>query len=200
MSTAQPLTAPRRSHRRPRLEPKSGISKGLILGLYIPGNILSALSMAGLFIALQGRGGDRQLLPVFLLTTLLFSLMSGIPWLVMVYKAWAVIQDGRPSQSPGLAVGLLLIPGVSLVWQFFAYYGWMKDYNRYLYQKRLDLPEMPTGLALTMCILSCLSWLPFLGLLCGLVNFVLVILFINATCDGINRLAAAAPGEEEYLD
>ena len=175
--------------RRLALEPKSGIYKGLILGLFIPCNLIGlGLACVGL-VMLGGPADAQKMARSFLMPGLAVMALAGIAMLVLVYKMWAAIQDGPASQTPGQAVGMLFMPFVNLVWQFFTFRGWMKEYNRYLDERNLDLPRMPVGLATTMCVFNVLCAIPILGVLFALVNFVIVICFINAACNGINRLA-----------
>jgi hypothetical protein len=41
-----------------------------------------------------------------------------VVWLVLLHKAWASIQDGQTSVSPGKAVGFLFIPFYNFYWIF----------------------------------------------------------------------------------
>ena len=124
---------------------------------------------------------------------------GAIVGLVLLYKMWAAIQPA--STTPGKAVGFLFIPFFNFYWIFRAYWYWAKDYNALRTSRNLQAPPAPEGLALTLCILTLCSIIPCLGVLCGLVNIVLMALFFSKGIDGINAIAsapvvaAAAPAE-----
>ena len=64
--------------------------------------------------------------------------------LALVYNMWRVlVRGGQARCSPGAATGLLLVPGVNVIWLFVAFVGWAKDYNRTLEANNLDLPPIP---------------------------------------------------------
>ncbi|UCD75534.1 MAG: hypothetical protein JSV91_01185 [Phycisphaerales bacterium] len=109
---------------------------------------------------------------------------------ILIYKMWAAIQPGPARTTPGKAVGFLFIPFFNFYWIFQAYWGWTKDYNQYSAQRGGDLPTMPEGVAVAICILCILGVVPLVGILAGLINLVLFIIFISAACDGINAIAA----------
>ena len=64
--------------------------------------------------------------------------------LALVYNMWRVlVRGGLARCSPSTATGLLLVPGVNVVWLFFAFVGWAKDYNATVAANNLDLPPVP---------------------------------------------------------
>jgi hypothetical protein len=79
---------------------------------------------------------------------------------VLLYKAWSVIQDGRPRTTPGQAIGFLFIPFFNLYWIFVAYRGLAEDLNRY--GQRIHPPARiaSEGAALAFCILFLCSFVP----------------------------------------
>jgi hypothetical protein len=168
------------------------VNKGFFLGGYI-GGIVGAACM--LFAAAVASGILDSHDETFVLVAVGFAvpalLLSLVVYYTLVYKMWAVIQNGSPPPrtTPGMAVGLSLIPVFNFYWKFVAIHGWAKDYNAYVRRRRLVAPQMPEGLALAMCIV------PLIGCIVGasalLVNAILTAVFINKACDGINALIAA---------
>jgi hypothetical protein len=168
------------------------VNKGFFLGGYV-GGIVGSVCM---FIAAAVAGGildaddDTFIFLAFGFAVPVF-LLSLVVYYMLVYKMWAVIQNGspRPRTTPGMAVGLSFVPVFSLYWKFVAIHGWAKDYNAYVRARRLMAPQMPEGLALAMCIV------PLVGCVVGtaalLVNAILTAVFINQACDGINAIIAA---------
>jgi len=123
---------------------------------------------------------------------LLLSVYAGVVALVMWYKAWKAIQDGHARTTPGKAVGFLFIPFFNLYWIFQAFWGFAKDYNSYLSRHGMSVAQLSTGLFLIYCILILVSlvtqWIPVLGSVIGIVNWVILLLIVNSVCDGVNKL------------
>jgi hypothetical protein len=174
------------------------LSKGFYLGSIIGASILAMVLLSIGFIVAQDQDESAM---AFLCAGYLPLIYTVVIVCVLLYKAWSAIQDGAVRTTPGKAVGFMFIPLFNIYWQFQALWGLAKDYNAYGAQKGLSLPRLPEGLALTMCILTLLAWIPFLGIVIALVNFVITIIFWNAVIDGYNALAASraegAPASEE---
>jgi hypothetical protein len=119
-------------------------------------------------------------------------------WYLLLYKAWAVIQDGKASTTPEKAVGYIFIPFYDFYWVFRAWYGLARDYNRYVARYGFKTPKMREGLFLAFCILSICSaalsiptpyiQITFLGSLVGLASLVIFIITSNEAIDGANAL------------
>jgi hypothetical protein len=115
--------------------------------------------------------------------------LAGVCWifaaiyqLMLLYRAWACLQPGRPRTTPGAAVGMLFIPFYNLYWIFVAWYGLAQDWNKIM-ARHEDLrlaPRMGEGLFLAMCICS-LVFAP--------VGLVLLIPVVSQLCRGINFMA-----------
>jgi hypothetical protein len=120
-------------------------------------------------------------------------LFGFIIYLVFIGKMWSALQRGPivPRATPGQAVGLLFVPFYNLYWIFQALHGWTQDYNRYVQKANLDVPRMPEGLALAICIVHLLGIIPLIGYLTLLPQVILTAIFMNYACDGINALLAA---------
>ena len=118
-------------------------------------------------------------------------LFAAVVMLVLVYKMWAAIQDGQVRATPGKAVGFLFIPFFNLYWVFQVFPGFADDYNAYAARHSLNIPRVDRGIFLAYCILTLCAIVPFLGILCVLVNFVIAIMMISRICDAVNALADA---------
>jgi hypothetical protein len=119
-------------------------------------------------------------------------------WYLLLYKAWAVIQDGKASTTPEKAVGYIFIPLFDFYWVFRAWYGLARDYNRYIARYGFKASKMREGPFLAFCILSICSAvlsipIPFLqetylGSVVGLASLVIFIITSNETIDKANHL------------
>ncbi len=103
----------------------------------------------------------------------LMFLCIGIPMLIaatvlqfiMLYRFWAIIQDGRARSTPGKAVGFCFIPFFNFYWIFEAIHGLANDLNTYARERNIAAEPVSTGLSLAWCILTLLTIIPYLGLL-----------------------------------
>jgi hypothetical protein len=159
----------------------------------ILGWMVSFLAVAFLaFVFIEGRGRDREVIPFLMFPALLPAMIGvGLPFMILVYKAWASIQDGSPRTSPGMAILLLFVPLFNLFWMFQAYWGWAQDFNEYAQKRNLPVRPAPEALTLTMCIFTLLSAIPFLGIFFALMNQVLLLIVVNNSINSINSLIAA---------
>jgi hypothetical protein len=115
-------------------------------------------------------------------------------WYLLLYRAWAVIQDGNASTTPEKAVGFLFIPFYNFYWIFKAWYGFARDYNRYIERYALNAPKLEEGLFLAFCILFICGMVPFLNYLAGLPLLAIFIITANKTIDAVNSLLALQAG------
>lgn len=116
-----------------------------------------------------------------------------IVWLVLLYKAWASIQDGFARTTPGKAIGFLFIPFYNIYWVFQAYWGFAKDYNSYVARHGVSTSRLPEKLFLSLCILFLVSGflfgvVPFLGYALLIVSFVIWMVVVYNICDAVNSL------------
>lgn len=176
----------------------SRLSKLFYFGMIIGGFVIAIpLDLILLAIGMEGRGRDAEVVPfLMIIASLPAVIMSGIAIGMLVYKMWSVIQGSNPPPrtTPGLAAGLLFVPCFNLFWVFQAFWGWTKDFNAFVAQNNVPAPRMPEGLALTFCILQVCSIIPFVGFCLGLVNLVILLMFINAAIDGVNAVIASRQG------
>jgi len=119
---------------------------------------------------------------------MLLAIGVAVVLLVLVYKMWAAIQDGYARTTPGKAAALLCLPLFNLYWVFQAFWGFAKDYNRFVERHAVPTPHLPEGLFLAYAMLGLLTWLPTIGLGLLVVHHVLGVLMVAKICDGVNAL------------
>jgi len=132
-----------------------------------------------------GWGGNTRALVIL---ASLLVLAGSVSFCVLLYKAWAAIQDGKAHTTPGAAVGFCFVPFFNIYWGFRALWGFAKDYNQFIARHGVHAPELSPGLFATYCILVWLAWIPFLGVLVCLANVVILSVIVSRTCDAVNRL------------
>ena len=187
--------------------PVQPVSKAFYFGIYLGGSILGGILIAiamfafiGSAVASENGNLDSTATGVIagagvlvLLLAIACFLASSIVLFVLYYKMWAAIQDGHARTTPGIAIGFMFIPLFNIYWMFQAIWGYSKDYNEYLRRYSIQAKPLPEGLFLTGCILPLLGWLPFVGSIIGIANFVIFIIIVNAICYSINALANTQP-------
>jgi hypothetical protein len=72
-----------------------------------------------------------------------------------------------------------------------AYWGWAKDFNRYVEEKGLPAPRVHRKTTLAFCILSLVSLVPWVQFPAAAINLALLGVFIAGACDGLNAIAPA---------
>jgi len=82
------------------------------------------------------------------------------------------------TMEPGM-VWLLLVPFFNLIWNFFVVMNIAKSLGNEYARRRIPSPEPAPGqpIGLAMCICACCGIIPFLGILAGLANLVLWIIY-----------------------
>lgn len=64
--------------------------------------------------------------------------------LAVVYNMWRVLEPSNQARcSASAATGLLLVPGINVIWVFVAFVGWARDYNAIVQANNLDIPLVP---------------------------------------------------------
>ena len=116
-------------------------------------------------------------------------LYGAICMMVLWYRSWAAIQDGHARTTPGKAIGFLFIPIFNIYWASQALWGLSKDFNAYLQRNSIPAARLPEGLFLAFCILCFTTWIPVLGLVLLVVNYILALIIVSALCDAINAVA-----------
>ncbi len=171
------------------------LSKGLYLGGYLSGVIFSTiLYIIGMILIFNYEPEAGLVLFMF---SALISIFPMVLYCVLVYKMWQAIQPyGR--STPGKAVGFLFIPFYNLYWIFIALKGWFDDYNKLIMAKRLNIPKLPDGIALAVCILAIVSMVPYIGLLVVIPNLILICVMISFICNGVNALSRINLHQNNY--
>lgn len=117
-----------------------------------------------------------------------FAVIASMVLLYMLlYRYWELIQDGYHRTTPGQAVGFMFIPFFNFYWVFVAIKGLAEDMNRYTQERGIAAPQANTGLALTLCILTCVSIIPYVNFVTGIAA--LIIIFI--LWSNFNQVATA---------
>ncbi len=98
---------------------------------------------------------------------------------VILYRCWALIQDGYARTSPGKAVGFLFIPFYNFYWIFQAFAGFSKDGNAFIARHNLPIQRMDEGLSTAYCVLTLTCLIPYLNFVTGLAVFILLIVLLN---------------------
>jgi hypothetical protein len=165
------------------------VSKAFFLGSILGAPILGTLlvSVAGLLI--DPSLFKREEPPVaWVLPAAAFILYGSILYLVLLYKAWAAIQDGQARTTPGRAVGFCFIPFFNFYWIFQAFYGFAVDFNRFAVRHSIPT-RLPEGLFLAYPILLLANALPIIGILAIVPMLVVLVMVILKLCDAINAVA-----------
>lgn len=127
---------------------------------------------------------------------IVLAIYAGVIALIMWYKAWKAIQNGRARTTPGKAIGYLFIPFFNLYWIFQAFWGFAKDYNSYISRHEISTSKLPEGLFLALCIVSILTGLlfrvPTASLVFSVIGLIISIILAIKVCDAVNSLPAEA--------
>lgn len=102
---------------------------------------------------------------------------------ILLYRFWAVIQDGRVRTNPSKAVGFCFIPLFNIYWHYVAIVGLAEDMNLYCREKNIAAPLVGEGLATTWFVLACCSCIPFLNFLTTIPCLVIFIILMKQLTD-----------------
>lgn len=189
-------------------------SKGFYVGAFLAGSLGHLIIWEITQILTMAYPQLQLILPILMLPANLLIILSSVVTFILIYKMWAAIQGRGARTTAGRALGFMFIPLFNFYWFFQVYWGWTKDYNRIHESEDVELPLMPEGIGLAVCVLPLLSMcLMFAGLIVGgfksfsegaavnvgiqasmlisLVNVILMALLFNKICDGINALVDA---------
>jgi hypothetical protein len=113
--------------------------------------------------------------------------------MILLYRAWEVVQDGRARTTPGRAVGFLFIPIFNLYWFFVAKFGLAKDLNGFIDRHAITARRVSPALGLGCAILLLACIIPFVGLFALIPAFVVLAIFLkqvtDACCDIVTHQA-----------
>ena len=185
------------------MKTKAPLLKGMnlwaILGPCIGG--VALMTVGVIMVLIEGPSGSVQVILTRVLVVLLglASYIVGIVfYYMMLYRAWSAIQDmprGMPRTTPGKAVGFLFIPFFNFYWIFVGIYGLAQDYNRYIAEKKYDLPRMSEGLFMASCVLRLCSMVPYLGILVAVGYLVVILIVCVQVSSGLNGLVSIKNNE-----
>jgi len=187
---------------------KKGLSKWFYLGSMVGGQVggIALLAAAAVILVMSGILTDYVVnlsyAGTWALATCVLLILLGCAailygasvWYLLIYRAWAVIQDGNASTTPEKAVGLLFIPFYNFYWIFRAWHGFAQDYNRYIDRHAVNEPKLGESLFLAFCILFVCCMVPFLNYLAGLPFLAILGITSNKTIDAVNSLLALQIG------
>ncbi|GHT22281.1 hypothetical protein FACS189419_04590 [Planctomycetales bacterium] len=92
---------------------------------------------------------------VFALLQLALNVFIIYYWACLLYRSWAIIQDGdEVATTPGRAVGFLFIPFFNCYWAFVSLLGLAKGMNTYCRQRQIHAPVVSETVAI---INSCMA-------------------------------------------
>jgi hypothetical protein len=115
---------------------------------------------------------------VLLFVFSVFFLIPAIFYLLTLQNALNKCAPASRAMDPGM-VWLLLIPVFNLIWNFFVVMNIAKslasEYARRGIPSPEPLPGQPIGLAMSICACCCI--IPVLGMLAGLANLVLWVVY-----------------------
>jgi hypothetical protein len=183
---------------KPRPQVKK-VSKPFYLGSYIGSGVATFIILVAMVILIAATVitavNDREpswilILNIIWMYILLFaiSIYSTVITIILVYKAWQAIDDGKQRTSPGKAVGFYFIPYFNFYWLFQIYWGYAKDYNAFLDRYQLNLKKLSENTFLTFCITVLVCIIPGINVLALIVVLIYGGLVINQQCDAINNL------------
>ena len=96
----------------------------------------------------------------------------------LLYECLDSIPPPFRKQEPGLAF-LLLIPLFNIVWIFFVFLPLARGYQDYFANRgRTDVGDCGYGISKAACICTVLSLIPLLGIIPGLIGFVIFIMVL----------------------
>lgn len=154
--------------------PVKRVATGLYLTLFWVGMIAGG-AMTGLAVS------DSKVEELLMVSWAPLLLSIIVTW-ILVYKAWAAIQDGRARTTPGKALGFLFIPIFNIYWLFVAIGGWGTEFNAFADRQRVAGYRASPGLFLAHCILSLI---PFGAAITIFTGTAILVSF----CRGINAVA-----------
>lgn len=166
-------------------------AKGRVSKRFYLASVVGAMQVAAaVLMAFQFLGTSTPAMIALPVTSLALLIYCALVMLMWLHKMWAAIQDGHARATPGQAVGFLFIPLFNFYWAFQAFWGFAKDYNRYLERRALPGRRLTAGVFLAYTILCFGEAIPFVGVLVGEVNSLLAAVMIAQSCDAVNALPA----------
>jgi len=136
----------------------------------------------------SGSDIDREMLmPISIMMISFVPLLIGlINNMIIIYRAWFILQPHTHHSTPGKAVGFLFIPIFNYYWIFVTYWRWAQEWNRLVARnpRHSGSPQVSEGLALTLPILNAAGLVA--GLLAAIPAFIIQLILLKQMCDAVN--------------
>jgi len=183
------------------------MSKKMHLGFYLTslstclvfGFVLAIAAGLQNFVWYQDRPGLFVQLSAILgiLALVQFLFVNMVYNVLMLWKMWSSIQDGRVLTTPVKAIGFLLIPFFNIYWIFQAWGAFPREYNSFVDRHKLPVYHLSPGVYKAYPIITLLTLIPLAGILAAVVNMFVLIGIISKTCDAINALSLSRLAEPQ---
>ena len=129
-------------------------------------------------------------------------LTSGILSYIYLYRAWAALQPGGATISPGKAIGFMFIPLFNIVWLFLAVGGLPKQWNSITsrYDNTRHAPQITMGMFVCLLLLPVIGAILWHKQLINAINFMAKVGQDNATPaqGGFQQQAAQAQPQSGF--
>jgi len=99
--------------------------------------------------------------------------------LILIYRIWAIIQDGNARTTPGKAIGFCFIPIFNIYWFYVVIVGLAEDINRYCRERRISTVTVNEGLAVTSFVLACLALIPYVDFFTFIPQVIVSLILLN---------------------
>jgi hypothetical protein len=117
------------------------------------------------------------------LTLIIIGIFGVIAYVIfaclLIHKLWQIIPPEERETTPGKAVGCLFIPIFHWYWWYVSFLGLAKCLNAQTAKNQIKGNQVNEKFALVICILVPFGYIPYLGLLTGIVQIVFLILTIQ---------------------
>jgi hypothetical protein len=159
-------------------------------GLWIAGVLVNIVSMIGML----SEEGDVIIFAAGM--SVLVTIPMAVLGAMMLYRAWASIQDGHARTTPGKAVGFCFIPFFNLYWIFVGFGGLAKDMNAFARRYNLAGVQMSEDLFSVQCVLVLLNivmqYIPVIGNIYGIAIGALGLHLFRQICTAVNAISDQA--------
>lgn len=174
---------------------------GLWLASYILGGIVFATGGLGLgffglawIVALQAGADQSDARSLGFLSLAVVVSVAAISclvfWVRMLLTCWRQVDDGCARTTPGLAVGLTLIPYFNAFWCFTSIYGLAAEMHRVMDENGIAGKRPSNALALTYSIVNACAILPLVSILAAPVMAILAPFLYHQLQRGARDIAA----------
>jgi hypothetical protein len=107
------------------------------------------------------------------------GIASAVLFCIIIYRCWALIQDGYARTTPGKAIGFCFIPFYNFYWIFQAFPGLATDTNAFMRRRGLPIAPLSESLPTTYCVMSLLDMIPYVNYVTAIVTLILMIIMLN---------------------